>query len=105
MLKRIDNYEVEILLTLALAMRAYALAERLPIPAGAGYARTIIGTNYPVPTKTKPAICDGDTCTAGTAFPCKDTAATRYDASASGERRSGAALVLKRQMRPARACL
>ncbi|HTJ08197.1 MAG TPA: sodium:proton antiporter [Candidatus Binataceae bacterium] len=31
MLKRIDNYEVEILLTLALAMGSYALAEMLPI--------------------------------------------------------------------------
>jgi CPA1 family monovalent cation:H+ antiporter len=32
MLKRIDNFQVEILLTLMLAMAAYALAEMLPIP-------------------------------------------------------------------------
>jgi monovalent cation:H+ antiporter, CPA1 family len=31
MLRRIDNYQVEILLTLALAMGVYALAETLPI--------------------------------------------------------------------------
>jgi monovalent cation:H+ antiporter, CPA1 family len=43
MLKRIDNYEVEILLTLALAMGAYALAETLPIPISAPIAVVAAG--------------------------------------------------------------
>jgi len=43
MLKRIDHYEVEILLTLALAMGAYALAETLPIPVSAPIAVVTAG--------------------------------------------------------------
>jgi Na+:H+ antiporter len=43
MLKRIDNYEVEILLTLALAMGAYALAEKLPVPVSAPIAVVTAG--------------------------------------------------------------
>ncbi len=43
MLKRIDNYQVEILLTLALAMGAYALAETLPIPISAPIAVVAAG--------------------------------------------------------------
>jgi Na+:H+ antiporter len=43
MLKRIDNYQVEILLTLALAMGSYALAETLPIPVSAPIAVVVAG--------------------------------------------------------------
>jgi CPA1 family monovalent cation:H+ antiporter len=43
MLKRIDNYEVEILLTLALAMGCYAMAETLPVPVSAPIAVVAAG--------------------------------------------------------------
>jgi CPA1 family monovalent cation:H+ antiporter len=43
MLRRIDNYQVEILLTLALAMGAFALAEKLPIPISAPIAVVAAG--------------------------------------------------------------
>jgi monovalent cation:H+ antiporter, CPA1 family len=43
MLKRIDNFQVEILLTLMLAMGAYALAEMLPIPVSAPIAVVAAG--------------------------------------------------------------
>ncbi|HVN89627.1 MAG TPA: sodium:proton antiporter [Candidatus Binataceae bacterium] len=43
MLKRIDNYQVEILVTLALAMGVYALAEALPIPVSAPIAVVAAG--------------------------------------------------------------
>jgi CPA1 family monovalent cation:H+ antiporter len=43
MLKRIDHYQVEILVTLALAMGVYALAEALPIPVSAPIAVVAAG--------------------------------------------------------------
>jgi monovalent cation:H+ antiporter, CPA1 family len=43
MLKRIDNFQVEILLTLMLAMGAYSLAEMLPIPVSAPIAVVAAG--------------------------------------------------------------
>jgi len=43
MLKRIDHYQVEILVTLALAMGVYALAEALPIPLSAPIAVVAAG--------------------------------------------------------------
>jgi CPA1 family monovalent cation:H+ antiporter len=43
MLRRIDNYQVEILLTLALAMGVYALAETLPISISAPIAAVAAG--------------------------------------------------------------
>jgi monovalent cation:H+ antiporter, CPA1 family len=43
MLRRIDNYQVEILLTLALAMGVYALAETLPISISAPIAAVASG--------------------------------------------------------------